>query len=283
MDSLNPIQVLVAVRLPSIARFRENLVKDPKLKVTVVTSEESARAILNDSSKQTDVFVVDNGLGGVFEWIKELRRTHPRLLILLVDEEADFGMPGRADDVSTEPFKEDDMIKKIKRMAEERSLATLRADSLPPVRSFAKALRKATKGSGKQQAAVDAVRDLGYDHVIFYAIAPGTPPELTLAAQVGPSAVTGIMPIRTDYSGILGWVAQNGQSKIIGQGDTPSHILVERGRYGAAVCVPVGLTLRFGVMIAFREQPGTVKQEDIVMLELVAAQLASALAKEQRM
>jgi hypothetical protein len=281
MDSLNPIQVLAAVRLPSIVRYRENLAKDPKLKVTVVTSEESARAILNDSSKQTDVFVVDNGLGDVFEWIKELRRTHPRLLILLVDEEADFGMPGRADDVSTEPFKEDDMIKKIKRMAEERSLATLRADSLPPVRSFAKALRKATKGLGKQQAAVGAVKDLGYDHVIFYAIAPGEPPALTLGAQVGPNAVTGIMPIRTDYSGILGWVAQNGQSKIIGAGDTPGHILIERGRYGAAVCIPVGLTLRFGVMIAFREQPGTIKQEDIVMLELVCAQLASALAKEQ--
>jgi GAF domain-containing protein len=242
MNTLNPIQVLVAVRLPSIARYREHLVKDPKLKVTVVTSEASARAILNDSNKQTDVFVVDNGLGDVFEWIKELRRTHPRLLILLVDEEADFGMPGRADDVSTEPFKEDDMIKKIKRMAEE---------------------------------------DLGYDHVIFYAIAPGDPPALTLAAQVGPNAVTGIMPIRTDYTGILGWVAQNGQSKIIGPGDTPSHILIERGRYGAAVCVPVGLTLRLGVMIAFREQPGTIKQEDIVMLELVCAQLASALAKEQ--
>jgi hypothetical protein len=281
MDSSNPIHVLAAVQLPSIARYRENLTKDSKLKVTVVTSEESARAILNDSGKQTDVFVVDNGLGGVFEWIKELRRTHPRLLILLVDEEADFGMPGRADDVSTEPFKEDDMIKKIKRMAEERSLATLRADSLPPVRSFAKALRKATKGVGKQQAAVDAVKDLGYDHVIFYAIAPGDPPALTLAAQVGPNALAAIMPIRTDYSGILDWVAQNGQSKIIGPGDTPSHLLIERGRYGAAVCVPVGLTLRFGVIIAFREQAGTIKQEDIVMLELVCAQLASALAKEQ--
>ncbi len=281
MDALNPIHVLAAVRLPSIARYRENLAKDPKLKVTVVTSEESARAILADPSKQTDVFVVDNGLGDVFEWIKELRRTHPRLLILLVDEEADFGMPGRADDVSTEPFKEDDMIKKIKRMAEERSLATLRADSLPPVRSFAKALRKATKGAGKQQAAVSAIKDLGYEHVIFYAIAPGDPPALTLAAQVGPNAVTAIMPVRTDYNGILGWVAQNGQSKIIGQGDTPSHLLIERGRYGAAVCVPVGLTLRLGVMIAFREQPGTIRQEDIVMLELVCAQLASALAKEQ--
>src|SRR5579862_2536919 len=100
MDASN-IFVLAAVRLPSVARYRENLSKDTKLKVTVVTAEQQARDIIANPEKRTDVFVVDNGLGNVFEMIKELRQTYPRLLILLVDEEADFGMPGRADDVST--------------------------------------------------------------------------------------------------------------------------------------------------------------------------------------
>src|SRR5437667_3097402 len=171
MDT-SSIFVLVAVRLPSVARYREFLAKDPKLKTTVVTSEPSAREILAASDKHTDVFVVDNGLGNVFELVKELRPNYPRLLILLVDEDADFGMPGRADDVSTEPFKDDDLIKKIKRLAEERRLETLRADALPPVRTFARSLRKAGKGLGKQQAAVEAVQELGYEFVVFYAVAP---------------------------------------------------------------------------------------------------------------
>src|SRR5258708_20747392 len=147
MDAAN-ITVLAAVRLPSVARYRENLSKDPKLKVSVVTSESSAREILASPDKHTDVFVIDNGLGSVFELVKELRQAYPRLLILLVDEEADFGMPGRADDVSTEPFKDDDLTRKIKRLAEERRLETLRADALPPGRTFARSLRSAAKGFG---------------------------------------------------------------------------------------------------------------------------------------
>ncbi|HLY28496.1 MAG TPA: hypothetical protein VKQ72_19270 [Aggregatilineales bacterium] len=281
MDT-NLINVLAAVRLPSVARYRENLSKDSKLKVTVVTSIPSAREILANPEKRPDVFVVDNGLGEVFELVKELRQSYPRLLILLVDEEADFGMPGRADDVSTDPFREDDLIKKIKRLAEERQLETLRADALPPVRSFAKTLNKAGKGLGKQQAAVQTVKELGYDYVAFYALAPTDPPSLSLAAQLGPNNITSMMPVRSDYSGLLGWVAQNGQSKTVGFGDEPNHTLIEKGRFGAAVCVPVGSTLRFGVVLACREQPGSIKAENVLMLELVCAQLASALAKEQR-
>jgi hypothetical protein len=281
MDAANII-VLAAVRLPSVARYRENLSKDPKLKVSVVTSEASAREVLASTDKRTDVFVIDNGLGSVFELVKDLRQNYPRLLILMVDEEADFGMPGRADEVSTEPFKDDDLIKKIKRLSEERRLETLRADALPPVRNFAKSLRKATKGVGKQQAAVEAVQELGYDYVAFYAISPSDPPSLSLGAQVGPNVITSMVPARSDYNGLLGWVAQNGQSRIVGPGDEPNHMLIEKGKFGAAACVPVGTTLRFGVVLACRAEPGSIKMENVLMLELVSAQLASALAKEQR-
>ncbi len=150
------------------------------------------------------------------------------------------------------------------------------------MRNFAKSLRKANKGLGKQQAAVEAVQELGYDYVAFYSVAPTDPPSLSLGAQVGPNAITSMVPVRADYSGVMGWVVQNGQSRIIGPGDEPNHVLVEKGKFGAAACVPVGSTMRFGVVIACREQPGSIKMENVLMLELVSAQLASALAKEQR-
>ena len=109
------------------------------------------------------------------------------------------------------------------------------------------------------------------------------PPSLVLSAQVGPNTITSMIPPRSDYTGLLGWVTQNGQSRIVGPGDSPNYLLVERKNYGAAVCVPVGSSMRFGVLIACREQPGSITQQNVLMLELVSAQLASALAKEQRL
>ncbi len=277
------IQVLAAVRLPSIIQYRESLSRDPQLKATVVTSEVEAREALADSQKHTDVFVVDNGLGGIFELIRELRQTYPRLLILLVDEEADFGTPGHADEVSVAPFDDNDLLKRIKRLTEERRLETLRADALPPVRQFAKSLRRVGPGQSKQQAAVEAIKELGYDYVAFYTIVPMTPPELRLSAQVGPGALTNAAPQQQDYeNSLVGWVAQNGQSRIVGPEDHPNHPFIKQQRFGAGACIPVGTTLRFGVLFAAREQPNAITQQNVVMLELVSAQLASALAKQAR-
>jgi hypothetical protein len=283
MATGSQIHALVAVPASSVVRFRENLSKDPQLKLTLVTSESEAREALADSQARTDVFVVDNSLGKVFELVKELRLTYPRLIILLVDEEADFGMPGHADEVSVTPFQNDDLLKRIKRLTEERSLETLRADALPPVRAFAKSLRKVGPGQAKEQAAVEAIKELGYDYVAFYNIMPTIPPELTLGAQVGSSAVTTMAPHKQDYEkSLVGWVAQNGQSRIVGPGDEPNHPFVKQERFGAGVCVPVGSTLRFGVIFACREQPSAITQQNVLMLELVSAQLASALAKQAR-
>jgi GAF domain-containing protein len=283
MTEGSKIHVLVAIRLQSIVQFRENLSRDPQLKAMIVTSEEEAREILADSQKRTDVFVVDNSLGGVFELIKELRQTYPRLLILLVDQEADFGMPGHADEVSVAPFEDNDLLKRIKRLTEERRLETLRADALPPVRQFAKSLRRAGPGQSKQQAAVEAIKELGYDYVAFYIIMPTTPPELKLSAQVGPSQLTGAAPQQQDYeNSLIGWVAQNNQSRIVGPEDQPNHPFIKQQRFGAGACVPVGTTLRFGVLFAAREQPNAITQQNVIMLELVSAQLASALAKQTR-
>jgi hypothetical protein len=283
MSESSLIHVLAAVRLSAIVQYRENLSKDPQLQLTLVTSETEARTVLDESKKHTDVFVIDNGLGEIFEFIKDVRQSYPRLLILLVDDEADFGMPGHADEVSTEPFHHDDLLKRIKRLTEERRLETLRADALPPVRAFAKSLRRAGPGQAKQQAAVEAIQELGYDYVAIYTVMPTTPPELSLNAQVGQSAVTALGPPKQDYAtSLLGWVAQNGQSRIVGPDEDPNHPFVRQGRFGAGVCVPIGTTLRFGVIFACREQPNAITQQNVMLLELISAQLASALAKQSR-
>lgn len=283
MVQASEIHVLAAVSTPAIPRFRDHLSKEPLIRLTLVNSHDDTRQILSDSHKQTDVLLVDNGLGDVFELIKELRQTYPRLLIVMVDEEADFSMPGQADDVSVDPFEDDDLIKRIKRLTEERSLETLRADALPPVRAFAKSLRRAGPGKAKQQAAVDAIQELGYEYVAYYSVVPTTPPELMLGAQTGPDAITAIAPHKQAYdSSLVGWVVQNGQSRIVSAKDLPNHPFVKQQRFGAGVCVPVGQTLRFGVIFACREQENAITQQNVLMLELVSAQLASALAKEAR-
>jgi hypothetical protein len=279
---LSTIDVLVTVRPDAVKRFEEGLAKDSQLHLTMLSSVEAATQHLNENGHDTHVLVIDNALGGVFDLIKDLRQKYPTLLIIMVDEDADFGMPGRADDVTTEPFSNDDLLKKIKRASEERRLETLRADALPPVKNFAKALRKATKGVGKQQAAVSAVKELGYDYVAFFTVSPTEPPSLSMGAQVGPQAITALMPPRSDYNNVLGWVAQNGKTKIVVKGDQPSHFLIEKSKFGEAVCVPVGSSLRFGVMFACREQSGSIKQDSVVMVELICAQLASSLAKDLR-
>jgi DNA-binding response OmpR family regulator len=278
---MSTISVLVATQVASIARYRENLAKEPSLNVSYTTSLASAQEMLRDANNHFEVFVADNALGDTFELIRAVRLEKPRLLILTVDEEADFAMPGRADDISTTPFKDNELIRKIKRLAEERRLETVRADALPPIRNFAKALAKATKGLGKQQAAVSAIMDLGYDHVAFYAAEAGRD-TLVLTAQMGDNAVMNAMPQRADANSLVGKVAQSGKSQIAVRGSDHSHFLLEKGRFGAAVAVSVGQAMRFGVVIAFREPPDSISQEHVIMLELVCAQLASALAKEQR-
>ncbi len=281
MDA-STIRVLIAVREESVDRFRENLAKETQMKLTFTTSTEDAKAALANAERHFDAFVVDNGLGKVFELIKELRQTYPRLWVVLVDEDADFAMPGRADAASTEPFKSDDLVRKIKKLAEERRLETLHADTLAPVKAFARQLAKAGKDAPKPQAAVDTARQLGYDYVAYYSVVQTTPPSLTLIAQAGPDNVKALASPKADYSGILGWVAQNGQSRILNDGEELSHPLLVSGTFHMAVCTPVGNTLRFGVLFACKEAAGSITQENILMLELISQQLAAALAKETR-
>ncbi|MBZ0276354.1 MAG: GAF domain-containing protein [Anaerolineae bacterium] len=278
---MSSVDVLVAVRREEAGRYYKNLTAQKEFRVHMVSDTGDALHMLEDRDQHVDVVVLDNGLGHVFEFVSELRHSYPRLLIILVDEEADFGIPGQADEISTEPFNNNDLIRRITRLMSDRQLETLRADSLPAVRQFAKQLRRASGEMGKQQAAVAACKDLGYEYVAFYRVEAGEPVKLALKAQDGPNPIQAVVPRTTNPDDLMTWVYQNRQSRIANPTDTPNFSLVAKGRLGCAACIPVIFSGNcYGVLLACREQPETINQENVLMLELVAAQLSAAISKE---
>lgn len=275
------IDVLLSIPESEASRYHKGLAAHDNLNVHITTTLSDALEIVADRDQHIDVFVVEQRMGDVFALVGELRQNYPRLLIVLVDEEADFGMPGQADDISTDPFRNDDLARKVTRLMSDRQLETLRSDSLPAVRNIAKRLRTATGSRGKQEAAVATCRDMRYDYVAYYHMEQTEPPRMMMRAQDGPGTIQAIAPKQASSTDLMTWVSQNGQSRIAAPADEPNHPLVARERLGAVACVPVQFSGRtFGVMVACRERPGSITQENVMMLELVCAQLGAALSKE---
>lgn len=278
---MNAVDVLVAVRREHASRYYKSLSAQKNFRVQIVSDTGDALNALADRDQHVDVLVLDNGLAHIFEFVAELRHSYPRLLIVLVDEDADFGMPGQADEISTEPFNNNDLVRRINRLMSDRQLETLRADSLPAVRQFAKLIRKASGEIGKQEAAVSACKDLGYDYVAFYRRDGNNGGQLVLKAQDGSNAIKAVATKTADPDDLMTWVQQNRQSRIANPPDSPNHPLVAKGRLGCAACIPVIFgSNNYGVLLACREQPGSISQENVLMLELVAAQLSAAISKE---
>ncbi len=275
------VDVLVVVPRDEASRYHKNLSSHEDFRPIITSNTDDAIRYLEDSDKHIDLLVIENRIENVFDFISDLRHSYPRLLIILVDEEADFGLPGQADEISTVPFDNDDLARRISRLMSDRQLETLRADSLPAVRNFAKRLRKASGEYGKQQAAVLACMDMDYDYVAFYRLEQLSPLRLVLKAQDGPQPIQSLAPEYASEGGILAWVTQNGQSRTVGPNDNPTHPLVKSGRMGAAVCVPVHASNnRYGVLVACRSAVDSITQENVLMLELVSNQLAAAVSKE---
>ncbi|MCI0711617.1 MAG: hypothetical protein L0154_15790 [Chloroflexi bacterium] len=277
------IKVLGAIRFEAITKYREMLIKEDDFDVKWVPGIEQLNNHMTDKENRTDVLVIDNTLGDVHSLIEELRQQYPSLLIILVDEDADFALPGRADEISTQPFKDNELVKLVKRVYEDRRLVTMRADALPPVREFAKKIMKAQRGPAKIQAAVDAIYELGVDYVAFFSVTMSTdPPLVSVVAQAGDEKTMRIAPQKQDYNdSLIGTVAQDGKTRIVRKDDEPNHPFVSRGKYGLGVAVPVGTTIRFGVFLACQES-SDINEQRLMMLELVSAQLASAMAREAR-
>jgi DNA-binding response OmpR family regulator len=278
---MSVIDVLVAVLREDASHYHKGLSINKDFRLQIVSDKRDALSILDNKDDHVDVVILDNRLGGVYDFVSELRHSYPRLFIVLVDEEADFAMPGQADEISTTPFENDDLIKRITRLMSDRQLETLRADSMPAVRDFAKRLRTATGETGKQRAAVAACMDMDYQYVAFYHLEDQSPVQLVLRAQEGPNTLQSVAPRQANDDDLIGWVARNGQSRIAGPTDDLSHPLVQTGRLGAVACVPVHASgNRYGVLVACREMPDSITQENVLMLELVSAQLGAAVAQE---
>ncbi|MCL4238214.1 MAG: GAF domain-containing protein [Anaerolineae bacterium] len=283
MTNALPIYVLATIPRESLTRFRDLFAREPQISPVFVTRQQEAMEHLADPQTRTDVLVLDARSGDTFDFVRQLRHTYPRLLIVLVDEEADFGLPGQADEISVTPFAGDDLLRRIKRLVEERRLETLRADTLPPVRQLAKVLVRARTPEAMIRAAVEVIHDLGYDYVAFFSPDPAAPGQLALRTQIGPPSLTGIAPQQQSQDGTLvGWVAQTGQSRTVGPTDRPNHPFIEGASLQSGVCVPVGAALRFGALLACRAQPHSIPQKHVMLLELISAQLATALAKRDR-
>ncbi len=277
---MSQIDLLVTVRRDAAGRYYKNLAAFAEFNLTLATDVNEAFEVLESRENHVDVLVLDSHLDQAHQMILELRYTYPRLLIVVVDEEADFAIPGQADDVSTAPFTNDDLVRRIKRLMSERRLETLRADTIPHVREFAKALRRAVGEMGKQQAAVSACRDLDYDYVAFYRVDTAEPLMLSLRAQEGPPQLQAIAPQQATAEDIVGWVAQTGQSRVASPQDDVSYALVAQGHLGSVACTAVGKPNAYGVIVAGRSQPGSITQQQVMLLELVSAQLAAVVTQE---
>jgi hypothetical protein len=274
----NSITLLVAARTESAQRYETSLALSRLFELKIVTTLNEVSAQLKQAVP--DALAIDNGLEGTFEFIQQARLHYPRLLIVLVDEDADFALPGQADDVSIDPFTNDDLVRRIKRLMADRQMDTLRADSMPPIREFSKRLRKATGEIGKGHAAVSACRELGYDYVALYRLDSLEPLKVTLRAQDGAQNIHAVAPKQGSDDDLIGWVARAGQSRIASKQDTQTHPLIRKGRFAIGAGIPVGVANRYGVLIVCKEQPNSITQQHVLMLELLCTQLAALIARE---
>lgn len=278
---MSRLNLLVVVDPDRRQSYVEGLARYDELSAQVLTDVGQAREILSDRDHPIDILVLDNAMHDVHTLLAELRQSYPRLLIILVDEDADFGLPGQADEFVNAPFEGDALFKCINRLTFERHQATLRSDSLPAIRSFARKVRGAPGMGGKQQAAVDTVQELGYAYVAYYHLDQPDPPQLRLRAQAGPRTITTIAPDEGQPGDLMHWIIRNNQSRVASYGEDSGYPLVASGRLGCVAGVPVVFdSVMYGVLLACQEQPHSIAQENVAMLELIGTQLASALARE---
>src|SRR6266498_2351887 len=98
---MTSINVLVAVSREKASRYYKGLSNQQNFQSEIVSAIQDVLDTLTNTDKHIDVLILDNGLGAIHELIEEVRLTHPRLFIVLVDEDADFGTPGQADEFTT--------------------------------------------------------------------------------------------------------------------------------------------------------------------------------------
>ncbi|MFQ3568578.1 MAG: GAF domain-containing protein [Aggregatilineales bacterium] len=273
---LTQTSLLVAVRREHASRYYSALSSAGDYAIDIVSDGVDVLERLADGRRTFDVLIFDHGLQGAHELLLTLRRDYNSLLIILVDEEADFAVPGYADDISTAPFIEDDLVRRIDRLMADRRLETISVSVPPAVRSFAKQLRKARGETGKHRAALSVCRELGFDYCAFY-----RPDENgrfgMLIAQDGPEVLLANAPQYSTAGDIITSALQSAETQSGNAESANLHPFLEDGSLAELVCAPVGSKARHGIIVAGATQPDTIGKEQIMMLNLICAQLAAVL------
>lgn len=272
-------RILATIREDKIERYRAEL-DDLSLSFTATT--DHLLDMLSESDISGTLAVVDHELDLANTFVPQLREKYPALCIIIVDEDADFGTPGHADDLSCDPFRKDELKNKINRLLSGETSAPV--IETPSVRTTGHIPRSATRKPAERIGiALKAMQEMGFDYAAYYFIDQNDPSAIMLLTQRGPTAVNAIAPESGDSDDLIGYVAYHQESRIAGPLDTPTHPLVARGRLGAVVCIPVTYEeTRFGVLVACNDRPGSIRQDSLPQLEMVATQLAASLNRSRK-
>lgn len=277
--SITEIRLLLFIPPADVPRYQQYFAARESFRTAYVDSVQTLQLALHRQPPQ--VLVIDNRFEHAYRLVPILQQQQPSLMIVLVDEEADFAMPGYADDISTHPLKDDDLIRRIRQLIAEREMETARASTMPLVRSITRKLRAVTGTQAKQRVIAEAVRELGYDYTACYNVTQLKPPLLTLSVHEGPADALHLAPQSSQPDDLLTRVLETGQAHYASIGQTPTHPLVAVRRFGAVACVPcVYNGLIYGVLVVLRSQERSIDDEQLRTLELITTQYALQIARE---
>ena len=276
------IQVLVAVPREQAARYYTSLTASGQYELTLTSDSRDTLDLLEDRSRHFDAVVLDSRLADAGVLLSDVVYTLPRMIVVLIDESGDSPLRARLrpDRVSATPFVDDDLERRIARLLSDSQLETVPANTLLPVRQLARKLRTEDEPGDRFRVAVAACQDLGYPYTAFYRVEQQEPPLLSLAAQQGRGAFDGLTPQHAANGDVIAQVATTGESLILEPDTAQDYQPVAQGALGSVAMVAAGRVACFGVLVAGREAPGSISSENVAVLELVAAQLAAAIARE---
>lgn len=250
--------------------------------LTLLSDSRDALEALEDRSRHFDALVLDANLPDADTLLADIQYNWPRMMVILVDESGVSALRNQvaADRISTTPFVDEDLDRRILRLLSDSQLETMPANTMLPVRKLARMLRAEEAPGERFQIAVEACQTLGYRYTAFYRVDQQEPMVLKLAAQQGEDMIRLLVPLSASNNDLIAEVARSGQSRIVTASDAADYLPVAVGDLGSAALVPAGRAVCFGVLVAGREAAGSIGEQNVTVLELVAAQLAAALTRE---
>ena len=276
------IQVLAAVPREQAARYYTSLSAGGQYALTLTSDSRDTLELLEDRGRHFDALVLDSGLAGAEALLEDVQFNLPRMIVVLVDETGSSPLRQRLrlDRISSAPFTDDDLERRIARLLSDSQLETMPANTMLPVRELARKLRAEEEPGDRFRVAVEACQSLGYPYTAFYRVEQQDPPVLELAAQQGESGFATLVPSHAEGDDVITRVAATGDSLILERSNAAGYPLLAQGALGSVAMVAAGRTACFGVLVAGRETPGAISAQNVAVLELVAAQLAAAIARE---